>query len=85
MGRLSGLPLDLWPTDSVYHSTERGRRERRGGWWKDTKEQSDLKPHLHRDLLKLTGTTSGKHSLNYDTADILNTFAGQIGATGDVC
>lgn len=34
MGRLSGLPLDLWSTDSVYHSAGRGgvkRGGRRGG------------------------------------------------------
>lgn len=31
LGRLSGLPLDLWPTDSVYHSAERQSKKGRGG------------------------------------------------------
>lgn len=69
MGRLSGLPLDLWPTDSVYHST-REAEEKEGGQGglreHHAGEQSDPKLHLHAELLELSRTTSGKHSLNYD-------------------
>lgn len=94
LGRLSGLPLDLWPTDNVYHSTERGRGERGRAVLgleaeRERKhkagEQSDPKLHLHTELSKLTWATSGKRSLNYDTVNILNTFAGQTRAAWAVC
>lgn len=57
---------------------ERERKHKAG-------EQSDPKLHLHTELFKLTRATSGKCSLNYDTANSLNTFAGQTSAAGAVC
>lgn len=57
---------------------ERERKHKAGA-------QSDSKLHLHTELFKLTRATSGKCSLNYDTVNILNTFAGQTSAAGAVC
>lgn len=71
-------------------SWERQNKERvagRGRWGeeKQGKEQRDPNLHVLIGQLKLTGIISGKLCWSYYTVHILNTFAGQTSATGDVC